>query len=131
MSKTKKRPVGVTFLAILAGVAGVLAVVHVLQSLGILPFFIGAFTMQGFSLWSAMMWGLMAWVWFWLVQMLWNMDEQAWLFLAVTSTFNLIVDFSYLVGRADWTDVSISFLVNSLILVYIMLPSVRQAFGRH
>ena len=36
-----KRPLGATILAVLAGVALLLAIVHLLQALGILPYFIG------------------------------------------------------------------------------------------
>ncbi len=39
----KKRPFGVTVLAILAGLAAVLAGVHALQFLGIIPFAFGPF----------------------------------------------------------------------------------------
>ena len=39
----KKRPFGVTVLAILAGIAAVLAAVHALQSLGIFPYVLGGF----------------------------------------------------------------------------------------
>lgn len=130
MSTTSNRSFGVTVLAILAGIAGALAVIHTLQSLALLPFFIGPFMVIGFNLWSAIMWGMMAWVWFWLTQMLWNMDPQAWLFLTVMTTFNLILDFTYLLGRAEWSDVSVSFLLNAVILIYCMLPNVRKAFGQ-
>lgn len=125
-----KRPFGVTVLAILAGIAAVLAGVHLLQSLGILPFFIGEYTVRGFNLWNAMMWGLMLWVWIWVVQMLWSMNPQGWLFLAVITVFNLILNFAYMIGKAEWSDVSLSFIVNALILIYVMLPNVRQAFGQ-
>ena len=42
ISQTKSRPIGVTILAILSGIAAVLAAIHALQFLGILPFFIGS-----------------------------------------------------------------------------------------
>jgi len=125
-----QRPVGVTVLAILAGVAAFFAVLHVLQALGILPFFIGPFAVRTFSLWSALMWGLMVWVYIWLVQMLWNVDPQAWIFLAVITVFNLVLDFTVLlVQNVTWSDVSVSFLLNGLILIYCMLPGVRKSFG--
>lgn len=124
----KKRPFGVTVLAILAGLAAVLAGVHALQALGIFPFMIGKFAVHAFSFWSFMMWALMVWVWVWVVQMLWNVDKQAWLFLAVITVFNLILDFTVMLGAASWSDVSLSFLVNALILIYVMLPGVRRAF---
>lgn len=131
-STTKHRPFGATLLAILAGIAAVLAAIHMLQSLGIFPYVIGPFTVNtGFNLWNAIMWGLMLWVWVWLVQMLWRVDPQAWLFLAVITVFNLVLNFVYLLGSStQWSDVSLSFLVNAVILIYIMLPGVRQAFGQ-
>ncbi|HNS03614.1 MAG TPA: hypothetical protein PKM78_14680 [Anaerolineae bacterium] len=127
----KRRPFGATLLAILAGLAAFMAGIHLLQSLGILPYFIGEYSVRGFNLWNAMMWGLMLWIWIWLVQMLWRVDPQAWLFLAVITVFNLVLDFVLLLGSStQWSDVSISFLINAVILIYIMLPGVRQAFGQ-
>jgi hypothetical protein len=125
----KKRPFGVTVLAILAGIAAVLAGVHALQALGILPFFIGQFSVHAFSFWSFLMWALMVWVWVWLVKMLWSVDKQAWLFLAVITVFNLILDFTVMLGAASWSDVSLSFIVNAIILIYVMLPGVKQSFN--
>jgi hypothetical protein len=124
----KSRPFGVTLLAILAGVAAVLAAVHALQALGIIPYVIGEFRIHDFNFWSFLMWALMVWVWVWLVQMLWRMDKQAWLFLAVITVFNLILDFTVMLGAADWSDVSVSFIVNAIILIYAMLPGVKQSF---
>lgn len=76
------------------------------------------------------MWGLMVWVYVWLIQMLWNMDNAAWLFLAVITIFNLVLDFMMMLGSNSWTDVSVSFVINGLILIYIMLPGVRKAFNQ-
>jgi hypothetical protein len=124
----KKRPFGVTVLAILAGLAAILAGVHALQSLGILPFALGPFTVHAFSFWSFLMWALMVWIWIWVVQMLWKVEKEAWLFLAVITTFNLILDFTVMLGAGEWSDVSVSFLVNAIILLYVMLPGVKKAF---
>jgi hypothetical protein len=71
----------------------------------------------------------MVWIYIWLVRMLWNVDPQAWLFLAVITVFNLILDFVAMIGSAAWTDVSVSFLINVIVLIYIMLPSTKRAFG--
>ncbi len=124
----KSRPFGVTVLAILAGIAAVLAAVHALQSLGIFPFMIGPFSVHAFSFWSFLMWALMVWVYVWLVQMLWRVDKQAWLFLAVITVFNLILDFTVMLGAGAWSDVSLSFILNAIILIYVMLPGVKRAF---
>ena len=124
----KSRPFGVTVLAILASLAAVLAGIHALQALGIIPYFIGKFSVHAFSFWSFLMWALMVWVYVWLVQMLWRVDKQAWLFLAVITVFNLILDFTVMLGAATWSDVSLSFIVNAIILIYVMLPGVKSAF---
>jgi hypothetical protein len=125
----KKRPFGVTVLALLAGLAAVFAAIHALQALKILPYMIGPFTVHAFSFWSFLMWALMVWIWVWVVQMLWRVDPQAWLFLAVISVFNLILDFTVMLGAGDWSDVSVSFILNAIILIYVMLPSVKRAFA--
>jgi len=124
----KKRPFGVTVLAILAALAAVLAGVHALQAIGLFPYMLGPFTVHAFSFWSFLMWALMVWVWVWVFQMLWRVDKQAWLFLAVITVFNLILDFTVMLGAAEWSDVSLSFIVNALILIYVMLPGVKSAF---
>ncbi|MFC2043443.1 hypothetical protein ACFLUA_04765 [Chloroflexota bacterium] len=124
----KSRPFGVTVLAILAGLAAVLAGIHALQALGIFPYVIGPFTVHAFNFWSFMMWGLMVWVYIWLVQMLWRVDKQAWLFLAVITVFNLILGFTVMLGAGAWSDVSVSFILNAIILIYVMLPGVKDAF---
>ena len=129
MTQPVKRPFPVTVLAILAGIVGVVSVIHALQGLGILPFFIGSFKVRNFDLWYALTWGLMAWVYFWLVQMLWRVDRSAWLFMAVITVFNLILDFTMiLTSGATFSDVSVHFILNALILLYVMLPGTKRAF---
>ena len=126
----KKRPFGVTLLAILAGVAAVLAAIHCLQALGILPYNLtGAVKMHSVNLWNAFMWGLLVWVYVWLVQMLWRVDPQAWLFLAVITVFNLILALWGWQGLPHGRTYGVSFVLNALILIYIMLPSTKRAFG--
>src|SRR5260370_12576318 len=57
-----QRPIGVTILAILAGVAAVLAAINALQFLGILPFFVGPVAFRTFNFFYPLFWGLMLWV---------------------------------------------------------------------
>jgi hypothetical protein len=126
----RERPIGVTILAILAGVAAVLAAIHALQFLGIIPFFIGGTVpVRYFSIFYALMWGIMVWIYIWLVQMLWRVEPQAWIFLVIVTIFELIIDFISLLGSSSWEDVSVSFIVCLVILLYCMLPGVRRAFG--
>jgi len=124
------RPIMVTILALGAGVLTVLSGLYLLQAVGIIPYTIGQFEVRAFSFFHAIMWGLMVWVWAWLVQMLWKVEPQAWIFLVVVSMFNLMLDFILLLGATNWSDVSLSFLVNAVILLYCLLPGTRRAFDR-
>jgi hypothetical protein len=125
----KKRPFGVTVLAILAGIAALIAAIHALQFLGIFPFFIGGTVpVRYFSLFTALMYGLLFWVYIWLMTMLWRVEPQAWMFLVVVTMFYLILDFFSLLGKNTWQDVSVSIILNAIILLYCMLPGVRSAF---
>ena len=129
-TQTVKRPFPVTLLAILAGIAAILAAIHALQGLGIFPYVIGPVKLHSFSFWNFLMWALMVWVYVWLVQMLWRVSPQAWMFLAVITVFNLILDFMAMVmSTTSFSDVSLSFLVNAVILLYCMLPGTKRAFG--
>jgi hypothetical protein len=131
LAQAKERPVGVTILAVLAGIAAVLAAFHALQFLGIFPFILGpsGYKFRYFSFWYALMYGLLVWVYVWLVQMLWRVDRQAWMFLVVVTMFYLILDLFMLIGATTWQDVSVSIIFNGIILLYCMLPGVRSAFG--
>jgi hypothetical protein len=124
-----KRPIGITVLAILAVILAVLSGIATLRFLGLFPF-LGPLNLRIFSLWYALMYGLMTWVWIWLAQMLWRVDPSAWVFLAVITIFNLTIDFVIMVTGGDWFDVNVSVILNSLILIYVMLPGTRRAFGR-
>ena len=129
--QTKARPIGVTILAILSGIAAVLAAIHTLQFLHILPFFIGPlnYTVHFFSFWYALMYALLVWVYVWLTQMLWRVERQAWMFLVMITMFYLILDVFMLIGAGSWEDVAVSVILNAVILLYCMLPGVRAAFG--
>lgn len=129
-ASTKHRPFGVTLLTILAGIAAVFAAVHALQALAIIPYFIGPVAIRDFNFWYFLMWGLLVWVYVWLVQMLWNVNPQAWLFLVVITIFNLILGFvSTLGSQTTISDTSVSMGLNAVVLIYCMLPGVKRAFG--
>ena len=126
----RARPIGVTVLAGLAGVALVLAVVHLFQAIGILPYFIGPVAIRDFSLWYSLMWLLMIYVWIWAIRALLGMDPSAWMFVLVVSGISVIFDFFTIMGTpTTTTDVSVSFLVGVAILGYTLLPSTKRAFA--
>ncbi len=130
-TQAKERPVVVTILAILAGIAAVIAAVHAIQFLGIFPFVVGpsGYTVHYFSFWYALMYGLLVWVYIWLTMALWRVQPGAWIFLVIVTLFYLTIDLFQMIGASTWQDVSFSILLNGLILLYCMLPGVRRAFG--
>lgn len=121
-----KRPFGVTLLAIVSGFFALLAIFSALRFLGVMFRPIGL-VVPGF--WYALMYGLLAWVYVWLTQMLWRVDPAAWLFLAIITVFNLIMNFLVLIGSGSWYDVQLSVILNGLVLIYVMLPGTKKAFG--
>jgi hypothetical protein len=122
------RPIGVTILAILAVLAAVLNAIVTLRFLGFLPF-LGPLNIRIFNLWYALLYGLMVYVWAWVAKMLLDVDRQGWVFLAIITVFNLCLDFVLLVTGGSWYDVNASVIINALVLIYVMLPGVREAFG--
>jgi hypothetical protein len=126
----RHRPIGVTILAILAAFAGFLAAIHCLQALGIFPYIVGDYVFRNFNLWAALMWGLLAYIYFWLVQMLWRVNPSAWLFFVIITIFNLVVGgMSLLFTDTQWGMISGSMILNALILIYMWLPWVRRSFA--
>ncbi|HUV27475.1 MAG: hypothetical protein WA997_11600 [Anaerolineales bacterium] len=125
----KERPIGVTILAVLAGIAALIAAFHALQFLGIIKFNFGPFSFRNFNLFAALMYGLLVWVYVWLVQMLWKVDPSAWIFLVVITLFNLILDFLGMIGAGAGIEYGWSIFFNGIILIYCMLPGVRNTFG--
>ena len=129
--EAKHRPIGVTILAFVAGFMAVWAILLTLRWLGLVPWFGPGPAIRVFSLWYALLYGLLAWVYIWLTKMLWEVDPSAWLFLAVITVFNLVLNFITLIvnefGNTDTLVVSI--VINALVLIYIMLPGVKEAFG--
>ena len=125
----KSRPIGVTILAVLAALAAISAIVNTLQMLGflrpggwILDFF-------GISILGAIMWGLLAAIYIWLVKMLWNVDPRGWLFLVLLSALNLIMAVVSILGKSTWQAMMPAIVLNGLVLIYCLLPGTKAAFG--
>ena len=129
METARRRPIGVTLLAVLAGINAVLAVLHLLQAVGVLPYVVGPVSVRDFNLWYTLMWGLTVWVWAYVTRLLWRVDPWAWMFLVVIAAFNLVFDFVALLGTTAVSDLSLSFLLNVVILIYALLPGTREAFN--
>jgi predicted flap endonuclease-1-like 5' DNA nuclease len=122
---TKRRPFGITLLAILAGIAAIIAIIHTLQMLHLFPIRgpFGVFSFFTFDLLGAILWGILALIYIWVTRMLWNLDPAGWLFVAAISALNLIF------GQSTWQAMLPAILVNGLILIYVLLPGTKEAFG--
>ena len=69
-----ERPIGVTILTFVAVVLAFLNAIVMLRFLGFLPF-LGPIEVRIFNLWYALLYGLLAYIWVWLAQMLWQVDQ--------------------------------------------------------
>lgn len=125
-----KRPIGVTILAVLAGLAAIVAIIHTLQMLHLWPIWLGPVRFFTFNLIGAILWGLMAAIWIWLVRGLWKVDPSAWMFMVVLSSLNLMLALLSLLGESTAAGLAPTILINSVILIYAMLPKTQKAFGR-
>jgi predicted flap endonuclease-1-like 5' DNA nuclease len=128
---TKERPFGVTILAVLAAIAAIIAIFHTLQMLHLFPIQgpFGQFAFFTFDLFGAILWGILALIYFWVMSMLWNLNPQGWLFVAVLSTLNLILAVISIIGLSTWQAMLPSIVVNGLILIYVLMPGTKEAFG--
>lgn len=128
---TKRRPFGITLLAILAGIAAIIAIIHTLQMLHLFPIRgpFGVFSFFTFDLLGAILWGILALIYIWVTRMLWNLDPAGWLFVAAISALNLILAVISIFGQSTWQAMLPSIIINGLILIYVLLPGTKEAFG--
>jgi hypothetical protein len=125
------RPFTVTLLAILAGLAGIWAIVDVLRFLGIMPIAtLGEIRFYGASFIGAVFAFIVALIWFWAASKLWNLDPQGWSFVVVIAIVYLIFDFVAILAGSSWQSVSVSVILSGIALILGLLPSTRAAFGQ-
>ena len=72
----------------------------------------------------------MIWVWLWVVEALWTVRPEAWLFLLIVSGFNLMFDFITMAfSSTTTTDLTASFILSGIIFGYALLPSTKRGFN--
>ena len=126
---TRSRPIGITILAILSGVAAVIAAIHTLQYLHLMPFFLGPMTFFGFDLWGALMWGVSTAIYLWVTRMLWNVDPQGWMFVVIISALNIGLALLSTLGGSTLAAELPAILINAVVLIYCLTPGIKSAFG--
>lgn len=130
MQAERHRPLGITILAVLAGVAFLVNAFVTLLFLGAAPVaLLGGTGFFGEALLGAVLWGIMALIWGWVAAGLWMLNPQAWLFVVILSILNLILAFVSTLGATTWEVVLPSVVINAAILIYSLTPGVKDAFG--
>ncbi len=126
----KKRSAGAVILAIIAVFAGIVAVIDTLRYLHILPIAsFGEARFFGFSIFGALLSGVVAVIWFGVARQLWNEDPRGLSFVMIISVLFLIFDVIYVIGGTPLWVIMPSILVNGIALVIAILPSTKEAFG--
>ena len=128
--QTMHRPIGVTVLAILAGLAGLFEVWRTLVFLGIAQFtFLGKPVSYPEAQWGAAFWAIiLALIWFWVAAGFWNVRAYAWSFGNFIAIFTIIFGFFALLGGSTMEAESVGWLLAILVFLYLNYPGVRDAF---
>ena len=125
----KERPIGVTILAILAGLGALMALIYTLQMLHILPYYLGPVAFWDFSLLGAIFWGFIFLVWLAVIQMLLTMHPSGWMFMVIISGLSLLFALLSVMGASSWEAMAPTILISGIIQIYCLLPGTKAAFG--
>ncbi len=127
------RPIGVTVLAVLAGLAALAEIWRMLVFLGIVNFtFVGKTVAFPEAQWGQAFWALiLAAIWVWVAMGFWNVRAYAAQFGIFISLFTLIFGFMALLFGSSMEAESIPWLLAGAIFLYLSYPGVQQQFVEH
>lgn len=128
------RPIGVTILALLSGIAGLFEIWRTLVFLGIAKFtFVGTEVSFPSAQWGQALWALLlAAIWFWVAMGLWNMRAYAWSFGIYISLFTMIFSFFAILGSNGTAESEfVAMFLAIIIFMYLNYPGVRDQFMKH
>lgn len=121
-----QRTAAITILAILAVVAGIVAIVDALRYLQVL---FSPLSFLGAPLLGAILSGLVAIIWFWAAARIWNVDPQGWLFMVAIAAIYLIFDVIAVIAGTPIELLLPSIFLSALALILGLLPSTKREFG--
>ena len=124
----RRRPFGITILALLVGLGALVAIYQMLQFLRVLPFSLGEVSFYAYDLLGAILWGVDAAILFWVASSLWNLRMQGRLFVLVIAALNLILAFISIIGGSSFSALVPAIFINLIILIYCLLPGVERSF---
>ena len=127
------RPIGVTLLALGAGLAALFEIWRMLVFLGIAKFtFIGQEVSFQEAQWGQALWALiLAAIWVWVMLGFWNVRAYAVQFGIFVSLFTLIWGFFALLFGSTIEAETIPWLLAGAIFMYLSYPGVQKPFYDH
>jgi hypothetical protein len=125
-----QRPIGVTLLAIGAGLAGLLQIWRILVFAGIVNWtFVGREVSFSSPQWGQIFWcAILAVIWFWVAAGFWNVRAYAWSFGTFISLFTLIWGFFAILFGSSVEAESMPIFLAFIIYLYLNYPGVRDHF---
>jgi hypothetical protein len=127
------RPIGVTLLAVGAGLIGIFDLWRAAVFMGWVNWtFVGNEVAFKSPQWGQVIWSLiLAAIWFWVAAGFWNVRAYAWSFGIFISLFTLIFGFFALLGSATLEEEFVGMFLALLIFMYLNYPGVQQHFVQH
>lgn len=127
------RPIGVTILALAAGLAALAEIWRMLVFLGIVNFtFVGQSVSFPQAQWGQALWALiLAAIWVWVAKGFWDVRAYAAQFGIFISLFTLIFGFMALLFGSSVEAETVPWLLAGGIFLYLSYPGVQQNFVEH
>jgi len=124
------RPIGVTLLALGAGIAALFQIWRTLVFLGIVNFtFVGKDVSFPTAQWGSAIWALiLAAIWIWVAEGFWNVRAYAWSFGIFISLFTMIFGFFAILAGSTTEAETVGILLSVLIFFYLNYPGVQGQF---
>ncbi len=129
-----KRPIGVTLLAVGAGLLALFEIWRTLVFLGIVNWtFLGKEVSFPTAQWGPAIWAIiLAAIWIYVAEGFWNVRAYAWSFGIFISIFTIIFGFFAIIGNGTTTEAeSFGWLLAIIIFFYLNYPGVRNHFVEH
>jgi hypothetical protein len=125
-----QRPIGVTLLAVGAGLVGLYQIWRALIFMGVVSFnFVGQPVSFPSPQWGQVLWALiLAAIWFWIAAGFWNVRAYAWSFGNFIALFTLIWGFFAVLFGSSVEAETIPWLLAGGIFLYLNYPGVRDHF---
>lgn len=124
-AQPRHRNAAVVILAIIAGVAGIVALYDTFQYLH----FVGGLNFFGSPWLGAILSFIVALIWFSVAQQLWSLNPQGWLFIVIIAIIDLALLLLSLLGSSSWSNIMPGVVISGLALILALLPSTKAAFA--